>query len=60
MSINDWKAAVCETSEAYEHSEDIAFHQEREATTSYIAALQGLCAAYETGLSKLMEGRHGR
>ena len=56
MSINDWKEAVCETSEAYEHSEDIAFYQEREATTSYIAALQGLCAAYETGLAELKAG----
>ena len=53
MSINDWKEAVCEISEAYEHSEDIAFHQERKATTNYIAALQGLCAAYETVLAKL-------
>ena len=56
MSINDWKEAVCETSEAYEHSEDIAFYQEREATTNYIAALQGLCAAYETRLAELKEG----
>ena len=57
MSINDWKEAVCEISEAYEHSEDIAFHQEREATTNYIAALQGLCAAYETRLAELKEGK---
>ena len=55
MSINDWKEAVCETSEAYEHSEDIAFYQEREATTNYIASLHGLCAAYETHLAKLGE-----
>lgn len=57
MSINDWKEAVCETSEAYEHSEDIAFYQEREATTNYIASLQGLCAAYETHLAKLKENK---
>lgn len=47
MSINDWKAAACETREAYEHSEDIAFDPEREATTAYIASLEALCSAYE-------------
>lgn len=47
MGIKDWKIAVCEIREAYEHSEDIAFVPEREATTAYIIALECLCSAYE-------------
>ena len=48
MSVNDWKAAVCDTREAYEHHCDISFSQESDASTDLIAALEGLCAAYET------------
>lgn len=57
MSVNDWKTAVCDTREAYEHSEDIAFDPEREATTNYIAALEGLCAFYERERVELSNAR---
>jgi hypothetical protein len=52
MSINDWKTAVCDTREAYEYHCDISFSQESDASTNLIAALEGLCSAYDVEHTK--------
>jgi hypothetical protein len=52
MSINDWKTAVCDTREAYEYHCDISFSQESDASTNLIAALEGLCSAYDVEQTK--------
>jgi hypothetical protein len=52
MSINDWKTAVCDTREAYEYHCGISFSQESDASTNLIAALEGLCSAYDVEQTK--------
>ena len=57
MSINAWKETVCKYEEAYNYFEDIALDQTDTRITDYIAALQYLCAAYETERNSLQENK---